>query len=176
MTESRSVTGCDAHGEKEALKLKIPGRKANMNGHIVPNTPSAAELDLSGLQILSDEPNDNLLSAGRQLGFDRLLLKEDGLLFEDSMIQVGLRSEYHDNRGRVAVFFGNKLTPRTSFSAFTVTVTSRLGLTYSSANLPGNSLEGGSQFQWLLNFDTQSSFSGEPTVKITFVAGSLQTI
>jgi len=172
------VGGRDARGEKEALKLnlKIPGRKANTNGHIVPNTPSAAELDLSGLQILSDEANDNLLSAGWQPGFDRLLLKEDGLLFEDSMIQVGLRSEYHANLGRVALFFGNKLTPGTSFSAFTVTVTSRPGLTYSSANLPGNSLEGGSQFQWLLNFDCQSSFSGEPTVKITFVAGSLQTI
>ena len=170
------VGGRDARGEKDALKLKIPGRKANTNGHVVPNTPSAAELDLAGLQIISDEPNDNLLSAGWQTGFDRLLLKEDGLLFEDSMIQIGLRSEYHGNLGRVALFFGNKLTPGASFSAFTVTVTSRPGLTYSSATLPGNTLDGGSQFQWLLNFDAQSSFSGEPAVKITFVAGSLQTI
>lgn len=170
------VGGRDARGEKDALKLKIPSRKANTNGHVVPNTPSAAELDLAGLQILSDEPNDNLLSAGWQTGFDRLLLKEDGLLFEDSMIQIGLRSEYHGNLGRVALFFGNKLTPGTSFSAFTVTVTSRPGLVYSSATLPGNTLEGGSQFQWLLNFDAQSSFSSEPTAKITFVAGSLQTI
>ena len=170
------VGGRDARGEKEALKLKIPSRKTNANGHVVPNTPSAAELDLAGLQILSDEPNESLLSAGWQAGFDRLLLKEDGLLFEDSMIQIGLRSEYHGNLGRVALFFGNKLTPGTSFIAFTVTITSRPGLAYSSANLPGNSLEGGSQFQWLLNFDAQSSFSAEPHVKVTFVAGSLQTI
>ena len=171
------VGGKDARGEKEALKLKIPARnKANTNGHIVPNTPSASELDLAGLQIISDEPDTNLLSAGWQTGYDRLLLKEDGLLFEDSMIQVGLRSEYHGNLGRIALFFGNKLTPGTSFSSFTVTVTSRPGLAYSSPTLPGSTLEGGSQFQWLLNFDAQTPFSGEPTIKITFVAGSLQTI
>ena len=170
------VGGRDARGEKEALKLKLPTRKANTNGHVVPNTPSAAELDLAGLQILSDENETNLLSAGWQNGFDRLLLKEDGLLFEDSMIQVGLRSEYHGNLGRVALFFGNKLTPGTSFNSFTVTLTSRPGLAYSSPTLPGSTLEGGGQCQWLVDFDAQSSFSGEPTIKITFIAGSLQTI
>jgi AP-2 complex subunit alpha len=171
------VGGKDARGEKEALKLKLPTRKtnANANGHVVPNTPTASELDLAGLQIL-DDSDDSLLSRGWQNGYDRLLLKEDGLLFEDSMIQIGLRSEYHGNLGRVALFFGNKLTPGTSFSAFTVTVTSRPGLVYSSPTLPGASLEGGTQFQWILNFDAQSSFSSEPKIKITFVAGSLQTI
>lgn len=169
------VGGKDARGEREALKLKIPTRKTNINGHVVPNTPSAAELDLAGLKIIADDPDD-LLSAGWQTGFDRLILKEDGLLFEDSMIQVGLRSEYHGHLGRLALFFGNKLTPGASFSAFTVTVTSRPGLAYSSPTLPGSTLEGGNQFQWLLNFDAQSPFSGEPRIKITFVAGSLQTI
>ena len=170
------VGGKDARGEKEALKLKLPTRKSNVNGHVVPNTPTASNLDLAGLQITPDESDESLLSTGWQAGFDRLLVKEDGLLFEDSMIQVGLRSEYHGNQGRVALFFGNKLTPGTFFSAFTVTVTSRLGLSYSSPTLPGTTLEGGQQFQWLLMFEAQSTFTGEPHIKITFVAGSLQTI
>lgn len=170
------IGGKDARGEKEALKLKLLTRKGDMNGHIVPNTPTAASLDLAGLQITPDETDESFLSAGWQPGFDRLLAKEDGLLFEDSMIQIGLRSEYHGNQGRIALFFGNKLTPGNFFSAFTVTVTSRPGLTYSSPTLPGTSLEGGQQFQWLLMFEAQSTFTGGPHIKITFVAGSLQTI
>jgi AP-2 complex subunit alpha len=96
------VGGKDARGEKEALKLKIPRKTggAPTNGHVVPNTPSAAELDLAGLQIIAEDP-ETLLSTGWQAGYDRLLLKEDGLLFEDTMIQVGLRSEYHGHLGRV---------------------------------------------------------------------------
>lgn len=168
------VGGKDARGEKEALKLKLPRNKPT-NGHVVPNTPTASELDLAGLQIV-DEWDDSLLSTGWQTGFDRLILKEDGLLYEDSMIQIGFRSEYHGNLGRVGLFFGNKLTPGTAFSAFTVTVTSRTGLAYSSPTLPGSTLDGGTQFQWILNFDAQSAFTGEPRIKITYVAGSLQTI
>jgi AP-2 complex subunit alpha len=170
------VGGKDARNEKEALKLKLPARKSNPNGHVVPNTPSAAELDLSGLQLAPDENDDSLLSVGWQPGFDRLLLKEDGLLFEDSMIQIGLRSEYHGNQGRVALYFGNKLAPGTHFTSFTVTVTSRPGLTYSSPTLPNTMLEGGAQMQWLMDFQSQQAFSGEPRIKITFIAGSLQTI
>jgi AP-2 complex subunit alpha len=170
------VGGKDARSEKEALKLKLPTRKSNTNGHVVPNTPTASELDLAGLHIASDEPNDSLLTLGWQAGYDRLLLKEDGLLFEDSMIQIGLRSEYHGKLGRVALLFGNKLAPGTTFNAFTVTVTSRPGLSYSSPTLPGSTLEGGQQIQWLLNFEAHTTFSAEPRIKITFVAGSLQTI
>jgi len=168
------VGGKDARGEKEALKLKLPRNKP-ANGHVVPNTPTASELDLAGLQII-DESDESLLSTGWQTGFDRLILKEDGLLYEDSMIQIGLRTEYHDNLGRVALYFGNKLTPGTTFSAFTVTVTTRPGLLYSSPTLPGSTLDGGTQFLWILNFDAQSSFSGEPRIKVTYIAGSLQTI
>jgi len=171
------VGGKDARGEREALKLKLPARNKHDNiGHVVPNTPTASELDLSGLQLGPEEPDDSVLSTGWKAWFDRLLLKEDGLLFNDSMIQIGLRSEYHGNLGRVALFFGNKLAPGTHFSAFTVTVTSRPGLAYSSPNLPGSTLDGGAQFQWLLNFEAQKAFTGEPRVKITFMAGSLQTI
>jgi len=168
------VGGKDARGEKEALKLKLPRNKP-ANGHVVPNTPTASELDLAGLQII-DESDDSLLSTGWQTGFDRLILKEDGLIYEDSMIQIGLRTEYHDNLGRVALYFGNKLTPGTAFSAFTVTVTTRPGLLYSSPTLPGSTLDGGTQFLWILNFDAQSSFTGEPRIKVTYIAGSLQTI
>jgi AP-2 complex subunit alpha len=170
------VGGKDALVEKEALKLKLPSRKQPTNGHLVPNTPTASELDLAGLQMNPDEFDDSLLTAGWQAGYDRLLLKEDGLLFEDSMIQVGLRSEYHGNVGRVALYFGNNLSPGTHFYSFTVTVTSRPGLSYSCPTLPGSTLDGGAQFQWLLQFTAQAAFTDEPRIKITFVAGSLQTI
>jgi AP-2 complex subunit alpha len=42
--------------------------------------------------------------------FTALLTTPNGVLYETSIIQVGLKSEYQNNFGRLAFFFGNKTT------------------------------------------------------------------
>ncbi len=39
---------------------------------------------------------------------NRLITGVNGVLYEDSMLQVGIKSEYHNRLGRLAVYFGNK--------------------------------------------------------------------
>ncbi|CAL8359745.1 unnamed protein product [Gadus morhua 'NCC'] len=40
--------------------------------------------------------------------FSRFICKNNGVLFENQLLQIGLKSEYRQNLGRIYVFFGNK--------------------------------------------------------------------
>lgn len=42
--------------------------------------------------------------------FTKLLLKQSGILYEDSTIQIGMKMEYNQETGKVGIFIGNKLT------------------------------------------------------------------
>ena len=44
----------------------------------------------------------------------RLICKNNGVLFENELIQIGVKAEYRLNLGRVGIFYGNKsITPLT---------------------------------------------------------------
>ena len=40
----------------------------------------------------------------------RFLFKNSGVLLENDMVQIGIKSEYKKNFGRLMVFYGNKTT------------------------------------------------------------------
>ncbi|KAI8892961.1 adaptin N terminal region-domain-containing protein [Globomyces pollinis-pini] len=40
--------------------------------------------------------------------FDKLCLSANGVLYEDNYMQIGIKSEYQSQLGRMAIFFGNK--------------------------------------------------------------------
>jgi AP-2 complex subunit alpha len=40
----------------------------------------------------------------------RLVCKNNGVLYENDVIQVGVRAEFRQNLGRVGLFYGNKTT------------------------------------------------------------------
>jgi hypothetical protein len=42
----------------------------------------------------------------------RFACKNNGVLFENDLLQIGVKSEFRQNLGRIALYFGNK----TSFS------------------------------------------------------------
>lgn len=49
--------------------------------------------------------------------YDNLVVASSGVLYEDSFVQIGLKSEYQLNLGRLAIFFGNKTAlPLTDFA------------------------------------------------------------
>eukprot|EP00928_Gymnodinium_smaydae_P094588 TRINITY_DN7965_c0_g1_i1.p1 TRINITY_DN7965_c0_g1~~TRINITY_DN7965_c0_g1_i1.p1 ORF type:complete len:739 (+),score=174.46 TRINITY_DN7965_c0_g1_i1:147-2363(+) len=50
--------------------------------------------------------------------FRRLCLLDDAVLYEDDMLQIGLKSEYSGREGQLAVYFGNKGSA--ALQAFTV--------------------------------------------------------
>ena len=50
----------------------------------------------------------------------RFICKNNGVLFENDLLQIGVKSEYRQNLGRVGVFYGNKTSFQ--FTAFCVDI------------------------------------------------------
>lgn len=38
----------------------------------------------------------------------RFIFKNNGVLFENDLLQIGVKSEYRQNLGRLGLFYGNK--------------------------------------------------------------------
>ena len=144
---------------------------------------SLAGLDLSAGSELKSEPLEvkppiPLLTHGLNVDrwFEKLCYANDGVLYEDVQIQMGIKSEYHTHLGRVAVYLGNKITaPLTSFTA-TVHVHEPDTVAVTFAKLPPSSIASRTQVQQLLQVECKKAFTQPPLLSISFLAGAHQTI
>uniref|UniRef100_A0A9J8CGQ6 AP-2 complex subunit alpha n=2 Tax=Cyprinus carpio TaxID=7962 RepID=A0A9J8CGQ6_CYPCA len=100
----------------------------------------------------------------------RFVCKNNGVLFENQLLQIGIKSEYRQNLGRMYLFYGNKTSVQ--FITFTTTVT-----------CPGDTLvlepliEGGAQVQQVINIECLTDFSDAPLLNIKFrYGGALQNL
>ena len=50
----------------------------------------------------------DVVSCNPVLPRPRFICKNNGVLFENDILQIGIKSEYRLNLGRVGIFFGNK--------------------------------------------------------------------
>uniref|UniRef100_A0AAY4BHL0 AP-2 complex subunit alpha n=1 Tax=Denticeps clupeoides TaxID=299321 RepID=A0AAY4BHL0_9TELE len=98
--------------------------------------------------------------------FSRFVCKNNGVLFENQLLQIGLKSEYRQNLGRMYVFYGNKTS--TQFHNFT----------HCDCLSPADPMvEGGAQLQQTLNIECLSDFVEAPVLNIQFrYGGILQNI
>lgn len=159
------------------------GPTSGANGH-------SAATDLAGLDMTNLGPAEpkstkvpNLASAahlspGWEKGFRRLLLKAEGVLFEDGQIQVGVRSEYRGQMACLILYFTNK-TP-TIMSSFTTTLdldeSDKTSLTWDVKGLPDTTVTQGSQAQQVIMFEAKKVFANSPTMRISYLAGALQAV
>ncbi|XP_067902892.1 AP-2 complex subunit alpha-2-like isoform X2 [Heterodontus francisci] len=108
----------------------------------------------------------------------RFVCKNNGILFENQLLQIGLKSEFRQNLGRIYVFYGNKTS--TKFVGFTSAV-------IYPRNLPAKlnvqtkpvdpTVEGGAQVHQVLNIECISDFVEVPALSIQFrYDGELQNI
>ncbi|XP_041673253.1 AP-2 complex subunit alpha-2 isoform X2 [Cheilinus undulatus] len=111
-------------------------------------------------------------------GFLRFVCKNNGVLFENQLLQIGIKSEYRQNLGRMYLFYGNKTSVQ--FASFTTTV-SCPGELQSQLNVQSKPVEplveGGAQIQQVLNIECLSDFSEAPLLNIKFrYGGALQNL
>ncbi|XP_008281653.1 AP-2 complex subunit alpha-2 isoform X1 [Stegastes partitus] len=110
--------------------------------------------------------------------FSRFVCKNNGVIYENQLLQIGLKSEYRQNLGRIYVFFGNKTS--TQFLSFSSFVTSS-DILKSQLNVHTKTvdpiIEGGAQVQQILNIECVSDFIDAPVLSIQFrYGGALQNI
>ncbi|KAK0634906.1 adaptin N terminal region-domain-containing protein [Bombardia bombarda] len=164
---------------------------ANGGGANGANGNSSSANDLLGLDMNNLGPAEsktlkappNLASAahlspGWEKGFNRLMLKGDGVLFEDGQIQVGVRSEYRGQMACLIMYFTNK-TPAL-VSSFSTTLdldeSEKPSLTWDVKGLPDTMIAQGAQAQQVVVFEAKKVFEKSPTIRISYLAGALQAV
>lgn len=146
--------------------------------------------DLAGLDLLDAGPGEpksikvpNLASAAHlspnwEVGYNKLLLRADGVLYEDGQIQIGVRSEYRGQMACIILYFSNK-TPAL-LGSFTTTLdldpSEKARLTYDVRGIPDSTINEGGQSQQMIMFEAKSVFAKSPTIRISYLAGALQAI
>ncbi|PWW72994.1 Adaptor protein complex AP-2 alpha subunit [Tuber magnatum] len=192
------IGGKDANTDKKefALTLNTGLKRSFTNGAVTPTTGdgSLANLaktatlapaqELVGLDFNGEPPKKaaiNLastthLSPDWHLGYNRLVIRSEGVLYEDVQIQVGLRSEYRANMGCVILYYTNKST--VAIGSFTTTINNNSpGLvTINTQNTPDPIVPADSQIQQTLMLENTGVFPEAPTIRISYLAGALQAL
>jgi AP-2 complex subunit alpha len=171
-------------GFKRSQTEPVPrdGRPSAANGT---NGANSISNDLAGLDLNMDMSQvskaPNLASAAHlspdwEVGYNRLLLRSEGVLYEDQQIQIGLRTEYRAQLGCLIFYFTN----RSSFpmNSFTTTLDNRSAdsLKTDVKGLPDTLIPPEGQTQQTIIFDCKNVFTHPPTIRISYLAGALQGV
>ncbi|XP_075047067.1 AP-2 complex subunit alpha-1 isoform X2 [Mixophyes fleayi] len=125
---------------------------------------------------VSEDPALPIAEADELL--NKFVCKNNGVLFENQLLQIGVKSEFRQNLGRMYLFYGNKTSVQ--FQSFTPTV-SYPGDLQNELNIQTKPVdpvvEGGAQVQQVLNIECLSDFDDAPLINIKFrYGGTLQNI
>lgn len=195
------VGGKDANAnEKDFALVKNPGlNRSFSSSNAVPkangglngtNGHSSGVHDLAGIDMNDagqSEPKTlkapNLASAAHlspdwEIGFNKLLLRAEGVLYEDGQIQIGVRSEYRGQMACVILYFSNKAP--IPVSSFTTTLdleeSEKSSLSFEVKGLPESTINEGQQSQQMIMFEAKKVFDKSPTIRISYLAGALQAV
>ncbi|XP_024278337.1 AP-2 complex subunit alpha-2 isoform X3 [Oncorhynchus tshawytscha] len=126
--------------------------------------------------VASEDPAPPLPESDELL--NKFVCKNNGVLFENQLLQIGIKSEYRQNLGRMYLFYGNKTSVQ--FVSFNTTV-SCPGELQSQLNVQTKTVEplveGGAQVQQVINIECLTDFIDAPLLNIKFrYGGALQNI
>ncbi|CAI5763221.1 AP-2 complex subunit alpha-2 isoform X4 [Podarcis lilfordi] len=188
LEETKKERNSDVNGSTEATlvnasTVSTPSPSADLLGlGTAPTTNSVAAPASSG-SLLVDVFSDTSaapasLAPGSEDNFARFVCKNNGVLFENQLLQIGLKSEFRQNLGRMFIFYGNKTS--TQFLNFTPALICSDEL-QASLNLQTKpvdpTVEGGAQVQQIVNIECISDFMEAPALNIQFrYGGTLQNI
>ncbi|KAK0055131.1 AP-2 complex subunit alpha-2 [Biomphalaria pfeifferi] len=158
-----------------------------------PPAPSAAVS--SGLNFLvdvfGDQPSSTTngfdstfgsgsggLTPGAEENYKKFICKQNGVLFENDLLQIGIKSEYRQNLARVGVFFGNKTTFQFTNFVSDLVLPGNLSSALSVQPKPVDpTVDGGAQVQQLFNIECKDEFSEAPLLNISFTySGKVQRL
>ena len=174
-------------GLKRTFTTIVNGSSALKNGSAKsasanPESATGSAGDLAGLDMNghAEEPKaPNLaraihLTPDWEVGYNKLFFSDEGILYEDAQIQVGLRSEYRGHIGVLKLYFTNKAS--FAIGSFTTTLDNQSypDLKIDTRELPESSIGSESQTQQTIFCTAQAPFSESPTMRISFLAGALQ--
>ncbi|KAM7058617.1 AP-2 complex subunit alpha-1 isoform 2-T2 [Molossus nigricans] len=103
---------------------------------------------------------------------NKFVCKNNGVLFENQLLQIGVKSEFRQNLGRMYLFYGNKTSVQ--FQNFTPTVVHPGDLQTQLAvqtKRVAAQVDGGAQVQQVLNIECLRDFLMPPLLSVRFRYG-----
>ena len=104
--------------------------------------------------------------------FKKFYCKNNGVLFENDVIQIGVKTECRSNLARLALFYGNKTT--SPFLNFQPVVTCSPELSPAlvlQVKTVDSTVDAGAQFQQMVNVEAVSEFNTAPDLNLSFTCG-----
>lgn len=141
------------------------------------STPPSMQNNQNALiDVLGDiYNNSNGGIAGTINNSKRFVFKSNGVLFENELIQIGVKSEFRQNLGRISLFYGNKtqialqnFTPVLQWSPENAT---RLNVQLKPVE---PTLEAGAQIQQQLKAECVDDYVDTPSLDISFRYNGVQ--
>ncbi|XP_055386027.1 AP-2 complex subunit alpha [Condylostylus longicornis] len=166
--------------ENEIRESKSPAPSATQNNVAVNHkVNSNANADLLGL---STPPSNNTSAGGAlidvlgdiynnavQHNAKKFLFKNNGVLFENELIQIGVKSEFRQNLGRLGLFYGNKTQiPLSNFTPELQWSTENALKLNVQIKPVEPTLEAGAQIQQLMTAECIEDYADSPSLDITF--------
>lgn len=146
--------------ERESSILAILKKKKPHTGAI-----ASAPLPVSGQQprqvvVLNDE------------ACKKLICKNDGVVYEDNLMQIGIKCEYKKNLGRINIFYGNKTENSLTYFSVGLTIPqkSQAGLSVEIKPIE-STINPKTQVQQALNLECLEYFDELPELHISFMNG-----
>ncbi|KAL1459862.1 hypothetical protein WDU94_011815 [Cyamophila willieti] len=100
----------------------------------------------------------------------KFICKNNGVLFESELIQIGVKCEFRQNLGRLGLFYGNKTqVPLTNFSVVLSNPVDWLNKMNTQIKPIEPILEAGAQIQQLVNAECIDDYTDAPSLSISFV-------
>lgn len=107
-------------------------------------------------------------------GFYRLCWKDKGILYQDSQIQIGVRSEYHNSEGAIYLYYENRQSNTLKSLSSTLIrtfSTFHLATTFQDTNLPS-----GVQLQQKYVMSGVNEIFEPPIIHVSYVTGVMRSI
>lgn len=99
----------------------------------------------------------------------RFVCKNNGVLFENDLIQIGVKSEFRQNLGRIGLFYGNKTQYALHSFQPQLSWTEENQAKLAVQVKPIDSvLEAGAQIQQMINAECIDDYNGMLTLLLTF--------
>ncbi|XP_064226361.1 AP-2 complex subunit alpha-2 isoform X3 [Aotus nancymaae] len=181
---SVDVNGGPEPAPASTSAVSTPSPSADLLGlGAAPPAPAGPQSSSGSGGLLVDVFSDSAsavapLAPGSEDNFARFVCKNNGVLFENQLLQIGLKSEFRQNLGRMFIFYGNKTS--TQFLNFTPTLICSDDL-QPHLNLQTKpvdpTVEGGAQVQQVVNIECVSDFMEAPVLSIQFrYGGTFQNV
>jgi len=116
--------------------------------------------NLNGNGFTQEPPTNNL---------SKFYCKNNGVLYENDTIQIGVKTECRGNLARLAIFYGNKTS--FPFLNFQPNVTLNPELNSSlvlQVKTVDSTVEAGAQFQQMVNIECTTDFTAQPDLNVNF--------